>query len=157
MTTQIPFEDILAEIRHGIPQALLDRWAAEDEQFKRNVADYVATLMTNTAAPDESAPLLALQGRMLEHLLLKREPEEPISPAELADAIGERNRKAVRQAGRLLAAKGVITAQTEPDASAEGERVLNYAYVEAIEVALNAFLDSRNKAFTAEVAAAAKQ
>ncbi len=157
MTTQSPIDRSLRELLSPISREMLDRWAAEDAVFRKNVAVYVAQWIDNTRAPGEPHPLQRLQARMLEHLLLQREPGEGMSPVDLADAIGERNRRAVREAGRHLIAKGAMTAETEPCDGAEGERVLNYAYGEAMGKALNTYLEAQHLTLAAETAAAVKQ
>jgi hypothetical protein len=129
----------------------------EGAQFERDVTDYIAGLICRTAGEYEPGHLLQLQRRMLEHIVLAREPAEMIRLSEFADAIGARNRKQVREAGRSLIAKGFLMAETEPDTGPEGERVLGYAYTAAIEDALNSHLDTLYKSSEDECAAAVKQ
>lgn len=119
------------------PSELLDAAAIEGliasfNTFAGQVDAFISILIEDGSRAADGHDLTALMRRMIVHLILRVEANEIISPAALADAIGERNRRAVRAAGRLLVQRGVIVAYSEPSDEAEGERVLGYKVAETI-------------------------
>jgi hypothetical protein len=131
------FDDLFHTLRSISPEALA-RLEIEFLHFKQDVAAFAASVFP--AAAEETDRSAALPRRMLEYMVASVEPDDMISPSELADAIGERNRRSVRAAGRYLVGKGCVTAETEPCDSAEGERVLGYVLTEGILTAFDDFL-----------------
>lgn len=142
----------LTEFRESIVRLL-----AEHELFKRDVACFVAIHVPDASDTSGTPAWCALQRRMLTHLIHKIEPGDYITPSALADAIGERNRKAVREAGRLLAAKDLLVAKTEPFEGREGERVLGYTLTGAFNKTFEDYLDRLAVTLEAEAEAAVKQ
>jgi hypothetical protein len=123
---------------------------------------FVALTVLDTPAPGEDQQLVELQRGILYVLLTETGPGASHTPAELADTLSERNRKLLRQAGRMLVAKNAITAETEPSDNPEGERVLAYAPTKIIEIAFQEYLDARynvpeGDTLEFEAAAAVKQ
>jgi hypothetical protein len=106
--------------------AIIERLIASFKGFAGQVDDFVSALIPDGSRLEHEQDLTALMRRMIVHLIVRVERNAIISPAALADAIGERNRRAVRSAGRLLDQRGVIVAYSEPSCDAEGERVLGY-------------------------------
>ena len=83
--------------------------------------------------------------------------QDRLSPVELAEALGERNRRVLRSAGRLLVGKGLIIAETVPDDTPEGEHVLGYFLAPATAWAFEAFLDASAETLDSEAASATRQ
>jgi hypothetical protein len=119
----------------------IDLWEAEFDQYERDVDAFVGTLIPDDPSGSEPAKLTTLQRGMLAHLLKTYMLDNSVTPSELADALGERNRKTLRAAGRLLAAKGLVDVIAEPCDSPEGERVLAYELRVDVADALEAHLD----------------
>ncbi len=155
-TDRMSATELLAALTK-IDRETLDRWDAEHADFLTDVEAYVATLVPDTSSPQVSPAMIALQRRMAAHFLLYCECDEPVTPAELADALGERNRKLVREAARFLARRGLIAANVEPCDTAEGERVLGYELVAAGVDVFDAYVDARRKTLVIEADDAVKQ
>jgi hypothetical protein len=125
--------------------------------YDENAEAFVLLTIQDAVVTGEPPRLVDVQRRILKFLLTETDPRASQTPAELADAIAVRNRKVLREAGRLLAAKKVLTIATEPCDSPEGERVLSYTPTEAIEKAFEDYQDARNGTLEDETAAAVKQ
>jgi hypothetical protein len=136
---------------------MLARIAAENARFVDEVETFAAYVLITSAAAAEPAKFVAVQRKMLVHMIKVFGPEHMVPLSELADAIGERNRKLVREAGRALAAKGVLIVTSEPYDGAEGERVIGYNYTDAVAAAFDARLVAMETSFLAEAADAVKQ
>jgi hypothetical protein len=128
--------------------------------YDENADAFVLLTIQDATVTGEQPRLVDVQRRILSFLLTKTDPRASHTPAELADGIAERNRKVLREAGRLLIAKNVLTAVTEPCDGSEGERVVSYTPTKAIEDAFEEYQDARNGFFddeTLEDEAAAAQ
>jgi hypothetical protein len=138
-------------------EQILARLNAENAEFELVVDRYVATLISHMACSDEPPKLIAVQRKMLVHMLKSHGPEYLTPLADLADAIGERNRKLVREAGRALGKKGALIITSEPSDGAEGLRVVGYNFTEEVEAGFDAVLAALEQTLEAEVADAVKQ
>jgi hypothetical protein len=134
-----------------------DRWQREMDRFDQLVETFCEIIVPAPPRGLDAPASMLLQRRMLAQLLRDSDLQGPFSPAYIGDAVGERNRRHVREAGRALVAKGVIIADSNPDDGPEGEHVVGYRTTEAIEYAFDAHVDDGLSSFEAEVAAASKQ
>ena len=135
----------------------LERLLEEEAEFKRSADAFCAATVAGAAASGEGQEVLALQQRMLRHLIWHVDYQDPISPVELAEAMGERNRRLLRRTGRLLVGKGLIVAETTPDNTPEGEHVLGYFLAPATASVFEAFLDASADTLESEAAKATQQ
>ncbi len=140
----------------------MDQMIYKLANYHADAEAFVLLTIQDAAVTGEPPRLVDMQRRILRFLLTETNPAMSHTPAELADAISERNRKVLREAGRLLIVKKVLRAETEPSDGAEGERVLSYTPTIAIEKAFEEYQDVRMKAldagtFVEEAAAAQKQ
>jgi hypothetical protein len=145
------FNAVMSELVRLSPDRLADIDVEAMDQMISKLANYDAdakafVLLTiqDAAVSGEPPRLVDVQRRILKFLLTETNPAVSHTPADLADAISERNRKVLREAGRLLVAKKVLSVATEPCDSSEGERVLSYKPTEAIEKAFEEYQDTRN-------------
>jgi hypothetical protein len=135
----------------------MDQMISKLANYDADAEAFVLLTIQDAAVSGEAPRLVDVQRRILKFLLTETNPAMSHTPADLADAISERNRKILREAGRLLIAKKVLLAETEPSDGPEGERVLSYTPTEAIEKAFEEYQNTRNHTFVEEAAAAQKQ
>jgi len=136
---------------------LAEKWQHERDRYEQLIETFCETIVPGPPRGLDAPAAMMLQRRLLAQLLRDSDLEGPLSPAYIGDAIGERNRRCVREAGRALVAKGVIIAESIPDDGPEGEQVLSYRMTEAIEAAFDAHFGDSMTPFEAELAAASKQ